>query len=113
MAFHTIHTASGLNDRDRARAHRSGPWAVASVHDPTELLRRAGFADIAATNRTVEFRRVNEAWIDQWDQHRAELVALYGDAEFDTRQQDRRVQLQAIDDGLLLRSLVIGRRPAS
>jgi hypothetical protein len=110
MAFHTIHTAVGLSERDRTRAHRSGPWAVASVHDPAELLRRAGFVDIDVTDQTHEFRTVNTAWIDQWDQHHAELVALYGDADFDTRQQDRRVQLQAIDDGLLQRSLVVGAR---
>jgi hypothetical protein len=39
------------------------------------------------------------------------LVALHGDADFDTRQQERRTQLQAVDDGLLRRSLVTGRRP--
>jgi hypothetical protein len=110
MAFQTIHATSGLNDRERARAHRSGPWAVASVHDPAELMRRAGFVDVAVTNQTQEFRAVARAWVDQWDQHRAALVELYGEAAFETRQQERRVELQAIDDGLLQRSLLFGRQ---
>ena len=113
MAFHTIHTAPGLNDRDRRRAHRSGPWAVASVHDPTELLRRAGFLGITATDETADFQAVATAWIDQWDRHRDELVPLYGEAAFETRQDERRIQLQAINDGLLQRSLLLGMRPTT
>jgi len=111
MAFHTIHTAPGLNERDRARAHRSGPWAVASVHAPAELLCRAGFVEVTATDETEEFRSAARAWIDQWDRHRAALVELHGSTDFETRQQERRVQLQAIDDGLLQRSLLLGQRP--
>ena len=113
MAFHTIHTAPNLNDRDRARAHRSGPPAVASVHDPTELLRRAGFVGITATDQTDDFRMVATAWIDQWDRHRAALVALHGQAAFESRQHDRRTQRQAIDDGLLQRSLLLGVHPTN
>lgn len=113
LAFYTIHTASGLNRQERARAHRSGPWAVASTHAPAELLRRAGFVEVTAIDETDEFRETANAWIDQWDHHRAALADLYGETEFDTRQQERRVQLKAVDDGLLRRSLVIGIRQRS
>ena len=102
---------AGLTDSDRRRAHRSGPWAVASAHDPAELLRRAAFAEIHATDQTDEFRTTARAWIDQWDQHRTALVKIHGDTTFETRQHERRTQLQAIDDGLLQRSLVLGTNP--
>jgi hypothetical protein len=111
MAFQVIHTALDLSEPERRRAHRSGPWAVSSSHAPNELMRRAGFVDVIAVDQTEQFRTTAAAWIREWDEHRAELVALYGQAEFDTQQQDRNVQQQAIDEGLLRRSLAFGRRP--
>ena len=111
MAFQTIQVTPGLTDGDRRRAHRSGPWAVASVHHPAELLGRAGFVEIHTADQTDEFRTTARAWIDQWEEHRTSLVELYGDETFETRQQERRVQLQAIEDGLLQRSLVFGTSP--
>ena len=112
MAYQVIHTAPALSQRERRRAHRSGPWAVASRHAPDELMRRAGYVDVAVVDQTEQFRTTAAAWISEWDLHRDELVTLYGDADFDARQQERNVQLQAIDDGLLRRSLAFGRRPA-
>ena len=112
MAFQVIHAAPELSQRERRRAHRSGPWAVSSRHAPDEMMHRAGYVDVAVVDQTKQFRTTAAAWIREWCAHRDELVALYGEAEFDTRQQERTVQLQAIDDGLLRRSLAIGRRPA-
>ena len=48
-------------------------------------MRRAGFVDIAVIDQTEQFRRTGAAWIREWDSYRDELVALYGEAEFDTR----------------------------
>ena len=111
MAFHVIHTAPGLTERERRRANRDGPWAASSQHAPQEQMHRAGFVDIHVADQTEQFRNTAAAWIREWDEHRDELVALYGQAEFDTQQQDRNMQQQAIDDGLLRRSLAFGRRP--
>jgi hypothetical protein len=86
---------------------------VSSRHAPGEMMRRAGYVDVAVVDQTEQFRTTASAWIREWDSHRDELVALYGEADFDTRQQERTVQLQAIDDGLLRRSLAFGRRPAT
>jgi hypothetical protein len=85
--------------------------AVASLHTPVELLRRAGFVDVTERDGTDEFRVVAKGWIDQWDEHRSALTGVYGEAEFETRQHDRRMQLRAVEDGLLRRSLFSGRRP--
>ena len=112
MTFQVIHVAPDLPERERRRAQRSGPWAVSSRHTPGELMRRARFVDVAVVDQTEQFRTTAAAWIREWDEHRDALVALYGQAEFDTRQQERRTQLQAVDDGLLQRSLAFGRRPA-
>ena len=113
MAYQVIHTAPELSQRERRRAHRSGPWAVSSRHAPDEMMRRAGYVDVVVVDQTEQFRTTAAAWIREWDAHREALVALYGDADFDARQQERNVELQAIDDGLLRRSLAFGRRPAT
>ena len=78
---------------------------------PVELLRRAGFVDVTEIDGTEEFRAVAKEWIDQWDEHRDALTAVYGGPEFESRQHDRRMQLRAVEDGLLRRSLFIGSRP--
>ena len=109
--FYTIHTSPGLDERLRQRAHRSGPWAVAAAHQPGELLRRAGYVDVAEFDVTDEFRTTARLWIEQWDTHRDALIELHGEADFASRQALRRTELQAIEEGLLCRSLVVGRRP--
>ncbi|MBK5332902.1 MAG: hypothetical protein JJD93_13075 [Ilumatobacteraceae bacterium] len=77
-----------------------------------ELLRRAGFIDVTEIDGTEEFRAVANEWIDQWDDHRDALIKIYGEPEFESRQHDRRMQLHAVEDGLLRRSLFRGRRPS-
>jgi hypothetical protein len=64
-------------------------------------------------DQTADFRTVAAAWIEQWDRHREALVELYGSSDFETRQEERRTQLKAVDDGLLKRSMAVGRRPVS
>src|SRR5215217_6264569 len=104
MAVQVIHTAPDLSEGERRRAHQSGPWAVSSRHAADELMRRAGFVDVAAVDQTEQFRRTGAAWIREWDSYRDELAALYGEAEFYARQQERNKQQQATDDGLPRRS---------
>ena len=84
---------------------------MASMDTPVELLRRAGFIDVVELDGTEEFRAVAKAWIDQWDEHWDVLTAVYGEPEFESRQHDRRLQLRAVEDGLLRRSLFLGSRP--
>jgi hypothetical protein len=85
---------------------------VASLDAPDELLLRAGFVDVAELDGTEEFRIVATEWIDQWDANRDALINIYGEDEFESRQHDRRVQLRAVEDGLLRRSLFLGSRPS-
>lgn len=83
-----------------------------AAHPPHhELLERAGFIDIDAQDCTTEFAVVARAWIDQWELHRDELVDRLGGAEFEQRQTERRIQLSAVQDGLLRRTLFVATRP--
>jgi hypothetical protein len=111
MAFFTIHPTPGLDARRRRRAHQDGPVAVASHLPPRELLTRAGFTDIEETDSTAEFATVARAWIDQWDRHRDALAESLGADEVDQRQKERRIQLRAVEDGLLRRTLLVAGRP--
>jgi hypothetical protein len=84
---------------------------VASHIDGRQLLERAGFSSIDETDCTAEFALVARAWIDQWDLHHDALVELLGAAEVDQRLLERRIQLRAVEDGLLRRSLLVATRP--
>ena len=110
-AFFTIHPAPGLTPRQRHRAHRDGPVAVASHLSGRQLLERAGFVEIEETDYTDEFATVAGAWIEQCDRHRDALAEVLGSDELEQRQNERRVQLRAVQDGLLRRSLLVAARP--
>jgi hypothetical protein len=110
-AYFTIHPAPGLDAKQRRRAHRDGPVAVASLLSNRALLERAGFVDIDEIDCTADFAAVAAAWIDQWDRHHDALADLLGADEVEQRQKKRRVQLRAVEDGLLRRSLLVASRP--
>ena len=110
IALTTIYVSPGLPAAARRRAHRSGPRAVASRADQPKLLASAGFVDVDEVDLTPEFAATGQAWVDQWDQHAEELIRLEGQAAFEERQRDRRMQLRAIEDGLLRRGLFTATR---
>jgi SAM-dependent methyltransferase len=110
-AFFTIHSAAGVNPASRRRAFRDGPVAVATPRPYREVLESAGFTEVCETDRTEEFATVARGWIEQWDDHRADLVSAFGEQVFEERQADQRADLRAIADGVLSRSLFTAVRP--
>ena len=85
---------------------------MASRAEQPRLLASAGFVDVEEIDLTNEFAITGRAWLDEWDRHAEELKRLEGPAAFEERQHDRRVQLRAIEDGLLRRGLFSATRPA-
>ena len=112
IAYTTIFIAPGLGPAQRRRARRSGPRAVASRSDQARLLRSAGFVDIDALDLTDEFASTARGWLAVREANAGELVALGPPGCFEERQRDGRVQLRAIEDGLLRRGLFSAARPA-
>jgi hypothetical protein len=110
-AYYTIHPTPGLSPRQRRRAHRDGPVAVASHLTNRELLERAGFVDIEEIDCTAEFAITARAWVDQCDRHHDALAELLGVDQLDERQCERRIQSRAVEDGLLRRSLLVAVNP--
>jgi cyclopropane fatty-acyl-phospholipid synthase-like methyltransferase len=110
LAFFTIFVAPGLAPAARRRARRSGPRAVATRSDHQRLLAGAGFVDIDERDATAEFARTARAWIEERDRHADELRAVESASVFDERRRNGRVQLRAVEDGLLRRALFTARR---
>jgi hypothetical protein len=75
------------------------------------MLEAAGFTDVREADCTEEFATVQRKWIEQRDRYHAEMAAALGEAAFEERQSGGRAQLRAIEDGILLRSLLTARRP--
>ena len=110
-AFYTIHPAAGLTPAQRRRAARSGAPAVSTARPYQDLLAAAGFVQVQRTDCTAAFAATAQAWLTGWDASLAGLAALYGEEFVAERQRRRRIQLRAIGDGLLARSLFTATRP--
>ena len=111
IAYTTIYVTPGLAPAQRRRAQRSGPRAVASRSEQTQLLASAGFVDIDLLDVTAEFATTARAWISEAETHADELAAGEAPGAFEERQRERRTQLAAIDDGLLRRGMLSATRP--
>lgn len=110
LAFTTIHLAPGLTAAQRRRGSVSGPPAVVGP-DGRDLLERAGFDVVLAEDVTADFRAAVIAWRAARLRHRERLRPLDTQA-YDDRIATNTVELTAIEEGLLRRSLYVAVRPA-
>ncbi len=110
IAFYTIFVPAGLTDREYRRAARSGPRSVATRRQHQELLYIAGFVDIEEQDVTSEFMRTARGWVQARERYAASLRQSLGEPEFAKKQSESRVQISAIESGLLRRSLFTARR---
>jgi hypothetical protein len=76
------------------------------------MLRSAGFAQVEELDFTSEFATVAKDWIEHSDRNWDRLAAVMGTESLEERQRDRRAQLDAVEDGLLRRSLYTAVRAA-
>ena len=109
MVFPTIVMAPDLTTAQRREAVRSGPPAVLATRDHPSLLRAAGFCDVEETDVTAGYLTSVRAWFDESAARESELRSVLGDALFEDRQNDRRLQTTAIEAGLLRRTLYVAR----
>ncbi len=108
LAFYTIYVPNGLSEPDYKRALVSGPSAVSTRRkDHQELLASAGFSRVEETDLTRDFLRTSRAWYDGRGRFADQLRAAEGSDAFDERRQDSQQQIEAIEAGLLRRSLFI------
>lgn len=112
MGFHIIHPAPGLSDRERAWVNEIGPPAV-STRGLTnrEMVERAGFVDVFERDVTAEYMETLQSKISAEALVYDDLSRLYGEEEYMTTMKNRRHAQEAIESGLLRRSLVICRMP--
>ncbi len=111
-AFYTIFIPPGLSESAYRRALKLGPARAASrKREHEELLRSAGFVRISETDLTSEFLLITRQRLEARERHSADLRQSLGDSEFEEYQSDGRAQLEAIEAGLLRRSLFVAQRP--
>jgi len=105
MAFHVIFVASGLSERDNARAVAAGPSHVTASTSYPDLLAHAGFGEIDEFDLTDQYRLTAAAWLYESARAAKQLEEIYGIDDFRREQQEREEALAAIERGLLKRSL--------
>lgn len=111
LAFHTIHPAPGLSDRDYKRAIRIGPRAVSTRRlQYSEMLTRAGFDLVDIVDLTRDFAIAARALHQHQENSFAELARLRGRQAIADRQAVLVKVSKAIEDGLLERSLFVAQR---
>ena len=110
-AFFTILTSPGLSRRDRQRAIRLGPRAVASNRVQSELVTAAGFVEVDEIDFTDEFLETVRRWLRFSRELETALRRTLGDDAFDQQLSDRTDMVVAIEAGLLRRSLFVAAVP--
>ncbi len=111
MAFYTIFIPQGLSEADYRRAARvAGPSVTSRRREQRDLLRSAGFAQIAETDVTDDFLRITRALLEARERHATELRPSEGECEFARNHTWRRARVAVIERGLLRRSLFVAER---
>lgn len=111
IGFWTIHPAAGLSPRLRRIASATGPPQSAMRSTNERLLRSAGFGDIELIDVSAEYATTLRAWLAAWEAREQEMREAVGGADFDRRVANRNGALDAVDRGILKRTLCIAVRP--
>ena len=107
----TIEAGVGLGDRGRARAAELGPAEVLASGPARHLLRQAGFVIEHEENVTTAFATVCDSVLRAREGAESELREAEGDLEYETEQDKKARMLHGIGEGLLVRTLVVARKP--
>jgi hypothetical protein len=110
LAFHTIELPPGLSTSKRRRAISIGPPAVTVRTTYPGLLRSAGFVEIDEVDLTAEYLATQRRWLAATLRHDDALRAALGDDAVREGIERRRRTIDAIEEGLLLRTLYTATR---
>jgi hypothetical protein len=110
LAFHTIEPPPGLSAPKRRRAISIGPPAVTVRTTYPGLLRSAGFNEIYAGDLTAEYLATQRRWLAATLRHEDGLRCALGDDVVRDGIERRRRTVDAIEEGLLLRTLYTATR---
>ena len=110
--FFTIFVTPGLSKGDHRRAVRLGPRAVSADRTQAALLEAAGFIHVEETDVTPDFLQTARKWLEVALHLEPALRGSLGDELFDEQQHDRRAIVEAVEEGLLSRSLFLATAPS-
>ena len=110
IAGYVIHTPTGLSPSDGIRAAVLGPSDIGSLVPIEELTYSAGLNVIAHTDVTDVFRATCKAFLEAREELEDELRAEGGDEIYEEEQEKKLSMLTGIDEGLLLRSLIVSKK---
>jgi hypothetical protein len=113
MAAYVIRTGPDLSASDAALAGELGPSMVGSTEPVEDLMASAGFDDVQARDVTDALARSCETILAFREVMEAELRAEEGDAAFEEERATKEGMLEAVRRGLLRRTLIVGRSPAT
>ena len=111
IAGYVIHTPDGLSRGDKRRASELGPSDVVAAAPLEDLARSAGLSVMLQEDVTAGFRATCEAMTRARTELEDALRVEEGHEVYEEEQQKKRSILKGIDEGLLLRSLIVAVRP--
>lgn len=110
LCGYVIHTPPHLNGEQVAKAREMGPAAGVLEGPAVDLLAEAGFRLIQQTDVTPEFELLLAAIRAHRTTREADLRAEEGDQVFEEGQERKRLTLQCVREGLLIRTLWVAER---
>lgn len=110
MAGYVIHMPSDLTIEEESEAKRVGPSELKAVGSPVLQAQQAGFERIEQHDVTPEFHVTCRALLNVRAEHEAALREEHGDEWFEEEGTRTAEMIDAIERGLLRRSLVVARR---
>lgn len=110
LAGYLIHTTPGLSEAEEDLACELGPSSVSGASSPDALFTKAGLQPVTSEDLTEDFRETCRALGSARDAREVELRRVEGDEAYDEERQKERDMRRGMDDGLLVRSLLVARK---
>jgi hypothetical protein len=111
LASFTIAFPDDLTDPQFDRAVELGPEFADSRPGFHEMMRQAGFANIRVEDVSNDYLAVAKALLEARGAEAEAMGELIGVEELEERQQRMRRAITALQEGVLGRYLITGRRP--